>query len=77
MSLSIVGGVGFIVVLMVTVWVGRMGATLARGLLLGVVAGAAASLVVGFAVGLLQHLLPMGQIDFWLSNLLRKILSPS
>ena len=72
---TILGSVAFVIVLVVTAWAGRKGTTSRRGLMLGVSAGIAAALVVGFAAGFVRHVLPLSQIDYWLAGQVGKFIS--
>lgn len=70
------GIVGLLIVLLITAWSARRGGSQASGLLLGVLAGVVSTFAVGAALGFLSHLLPLGQIDFWLAGIWDRLHAP-
>jgi len=61
-----------IVSLSLACWLARRPAKTSVGITLGVLLGLALIIITSTLVGFLGNVLPFGQIDFWLSNLLAK-----
>ncbi|NKL60455.1 hypothetical protein EHI47_24810 [Rhizobium leguminosarum] len=61
-----------IVSLSLACWLARRPARASVGISLGVLLGLALMVVTSALVGFLGNVLPFGQIDFWLSNLVAK-----
>jgi hypothetical protein len=61
-----------LIILAVTALAARKGQTAFRGVLLGVIAGIATIMVLGFAGGFLANVLPLGQLEFWLASVIGK-----
>ena len=51
--------------LAVAAWLARRPSSMGRGILLGVFGGAIVALAGGFAVGFLDSVMPLAQLDFW------------
>ena len=53
--------------------VARQAPSMRAGILWGVVTGLGLSLVFGAAAGFLAHIIPVGQLDFWIAGWLYKL----
>jgi len=66
MSLAVLGILGQIVVFALVALAARQATSRGKAVALGIAAGVAGMVLLGFVTGFLGHVLPVGQMDFWL-----------
>lgn len=73
MSIAILGTLGQIVVFALVAFAARRAATTGKAIALGIVVGVAAMFGLGFFLGVLGNMLPVGQMDFWLAQQIERL----
>ncbi len=73
MSLAILSTLAQIIVFALVAVVARRASTRARAIALGVAVGLTGLFAVGFLIGFVGHVLPVGQMDFWLAHQMQRL----